>query len=577
MMRSGAEMLIEALKREGVSVIFGFPGGVVIPIFDALYVEPSIHVVLTRHEQAAVHAADGYARSTGKTGVCLVTSGPGATNTATGLATANFDSVPIVCITGQVPLNMIGNDAFQEADTIGITRPITKHNYLVTERSELAATIKKAFLIAGTGRPGPVVIDIPKDVIVGKYNDEYPAEVKLRGYNPVRKGHAGQIKRAAELLEKAKKPLFYIGGGIHIAEAAGVFRKVVQKTGVPVISSLMGIGGIESDHPLYLGMVGMHGTYAANMAVTECDLLFGIGTRFDDRATGKLEAFAPHAKIIHADIDPSAIARNVPVEIPIVGDAALVLEELLPLVKPAAIDDWVKRTAAWKREHPVAPEASRGKLSPGAVIRKISETFPDAIVTTEVGQNQMWTALFYDFKNPRTLITSGGLGTMGFGFPAAIGVKIAHPDRTVIDIAGDGSIQMNIQEMATAVQEGLAVIIAVLNNGYLGMVRQWQELFFGKRYSGTCLKRRPECPAQCLNSGENCLAYVPDFVKLAEAYDAVGIRVTKEEEIAPALKRAAEVKDRPVILDFIIDEEANVWPMVPAGGANNDMMLGGKQ
>jgi acetolactate synthase I/II/III large subunit len=575
MERNGAQMLVEALKREGVKVIFGFPGGVVIPIFDALYAEPAIHVVLTRHEQAAVHAADGYARSTGKVGVCLVTSGPGATNTATGLATANFDCVPVVCLAGQVPLSMIGNDAFQEADTIGITRPITKHNYLVTERSELAATIKKAFLIAGTGRPGPVVIDLPKDIIVGKLDDEYPDEVKIRGYNPVLKGHAGQIRRAAEMLGIANRPLFYIGGGIQIGQASEIFRALVKKTGVPVVSSLLGLGGIAGDHPLFLGMLGMHGTYAANMAVTECDVLFGIGTRFDDRATGKLDAFAPHAKIIHIDIDPSAIARNVPVEIPIVGDAATVLADLLPIAQAPVIDAWVKQTAAWKAAHPVAPEASQGKLPPGLVVRKIAEVFPDAIVATEVGQNQMWTALFFPFKRPRQLITSGGLGTMGYGLPAAIGAKLAHPDQTVIDIAGDGSIQMNIQELATAAQEGAAVIIAILNNGFLGMVRQWQELFFGKRYSATCLKRRTSCPPECSNPGERCLAYVPDFVKLAEAYDAVGIRVTKPEEIEPALKKAGAVKNRPVILDFLVDEEANVWPMVPAGGANKDMLLGG--
>ncbi len=576
MMRTGAQLLIEALKREGVKVMFGFPGGVVIPVFDELYNEPDIHVVLTRHEQAAVHAADGYARSTGKIGVCLVTSGPGATNTATGLATANFDSVPLICISGQVPLNMIGNDAFQEADTIGITRPITKHNYLVTDRKELADTIKKAFIIAGTGRPGPVVIDLPKDIIVGKHDDEYPDSIKLRGYNPVLKGHAGQIKRAAEMLEKAKKPLFYIGGGIQNGKAVEVFRKIVKKTGVPVISSLMGIGGLEGDHPLFCGMLGMHGTYTANMAVTESDLLFGVGTRFDDRATGKLDAFAPHAKIIHVDIDPSAIARNVPVEIPIVGDAASVLEDLLPLVKPPAIADWVKQITAWKQEHPMAPEKSMGKLPPGLVVQKLAEVFPNAIVATEVGQNQMWAALFFNFKEPRTLITSGGLGTMGYGLPAAIGAKLANPGKTVIDIAGDGSIQMNIQELATAVQEGISVIIAILNNGYLGMVRQWQELFFKKRYAATCLKRRPECPPECSNPGERCLAYVPDFVKLAEAYDAVGIRVSEEKDIEPALRQAATVKDRPVILDFLIDEEANVWPMVPAGGANKDMLLGGQ-
>jgi acetolactate synthase-1/2/3 large subunit len=577
MKRSGAEMLIEALKREGVDIVFGFPGGVVIPIFDVLYSEPSLHVVLTRHEQGAVHAADGYARSTGRTGVCLVTSGPGATNTITGLATANFDSVPIVCITGQVPLNMIGNDAFQEADTMGITRPVTKHNFIVTERSELAATIKKAFLIANTGRPGPVVIDLPKDIINGVYDDEYPESITIRGYNPVLKGHAGQIKRAAELLSRAKKPLFYLGGGIHIANASDIFRKIVKKTGIPVISSLMGIGGIESDHPLYFGMVGMHGTYAANMAVTACDLLFGIGTRFDDRATGKLEGFAPHAKIIHIDVDPSAIARNVPVEIPIVGDARLILEELFPLLKPVPLDNWVKEITAWKKDHPVIPEESKNKLSPGKIIRKISEIYPDAIITTEVGQNQMWTALFYNFRHPRSLITSGGLGTMGFGLPAAIGAKMANPDKTVIDIAGDGSIQMNIQELATAVQERLPVIIAILNNGYLGMVRQWQELFFNKRYSSTCLRRQVNCPPECSNPGDHCNLYNPDFVKLAEAYNAVGIRVTKEEEISSALREAGKITDRPVILDFIIDEEANVWPMVPAGGANKDMLLGGKK
>jgi acetolactate synthase-1/2/3 large subunit len=577
MLRTGAEMLIEALKQEGVDVIFGFPGGVVIPIFDVLYSEPSIHVVLTRHEQGAVHAADGYARSTGKTGVCLVTSGPGATNTITGLATANFDSVPIVCITGQVPLNMIGNDAFQEADTIGITRPVSKHNYIVTDRGELAATIKKAFIIANSGRPGPVVIDLPKDIIVGKYDDEYPTEVKIRGYNPVRKGHTGQIRRAADLLQQAQKPLFYLGGGIHIAGASDIFRKIVKKTGIPSVSSLMGIGGIESDHPLFCGMVGMHGTYAANMAVTECDLLFGIGTRFDDRATGKLEAFAPHAKIIHIDIDPSAIARNVPVEIPIVGDARLILEELSPLLKPKAIDPWIEQIKTWKKEHPVVPEETKEKLSPGKIIKKISEVYPDAIIATEVGQNQMWAALFYNYQHTRSLITSGGLGTMGFGFPAAIGAKIANPDKTVIDIAGDGSIQMNIQELATAVQEGVHVIIAILNNGYLGMVRQWQELFFNRRYSSTCLRRQLHCPPGCSTPGDHCTAYNPDFVKLAEAYNAVGIRVTKEEEIEPALRKAGEVKNRPVIIDFIIDEEANVWPMVPAGGGNSEMLLGGKK
>jgi acetolactate synthase-1/2/3 large subunit len=438
---------------------------------------------------------------------------------------------------------MIVNVAFQEADTIGITRPITKHNYLVTERRELADTIKKAFVIAGTGRPGPVVIDLPKDIIVGKYDDEYPAEIKIRGYNPVLKGHAGQIKRAAEMLEKAKKPLFYIGGG----KAVEAFRKVVKKTGVPVISSLMGIGGIESDHPLFCGMLGMHGTYAANMAVTESDLLFGVGTRFDDRATGKLDAFAPHAKIIHVDIDPSAIARNVPVEIPIVGDAQSVLEDLLPIVKPPAIDSWVKQITAWKNEHPVKPEKSMGKLPPGLVVQKLAEVFPDAIVTTEVGQNQMWAALFFNFQQPRSLITSGGLGTMGYGFPAAIGAKMANPGKTVIDIAGDGSIQMNIQELATAVQEGITVIIAILNNGYLGMVRQWQTMFYDNRLISTRV-------------------FTPDFVKLAEAFGLVGLRVTDRAQVESAIQRAMS-HPGPVLIDFQVEEMENIYPMVPPGAS----------
>ncbi|MBN1523721.1 MAG: biosynthetic-type acetolactate synthase large subunit [Spirochaetales bacterium] len=573
-MKSGAAMVVEALKAENIEIIFGYPGGVVIPLFDILFAEPDIHVVLTRHEQAAVHAADGYARSTGKTGVCLVTSGPGATNTVTGLANANFDSVPIVCLTGQVPRSMIGNDAFQEADIVGITRPVTKHNYIVTDRSALPRTLKEAFHIASTGRPGPVVVDLPKDILTEKLDDQYPESIQMRSYNPVIKGHQGQIRRAAELLNEAKKPLFYIGGGIHIADASEVFRKLSKKTGIPSVSSLMGIGGLPADNPLNLGMLGMHGTYVANMAVSNCDVLFGIGTRFDDRATGDLATFAPHAKIVHIDIDPSAIARNVTVEVPIVGDARQVIEELIGPCRAASIAPWLEEIDGWRNAHPLNPDAGGNKLSPGMVIQAVSEVFPDAIIATEVGQNQMWAALFYNYRHQRSLITSGGLGTMGFGFPAAIGAKLGNPGKTVIDIAGDGSIQMNIQELATAAQEGLAIIIVILNNGYLGMVRQWQELFFNKRYSSTCLRKRAECPPACNNPGDTCLAYIPDFVKLAEAYDAVGIRVTKKEEVIPALKKAAESKNRPVILDFIIEEEANVWPMVPAGAAISNMLLG---
>jgi len=574
---SGAELFVKALKAEGVKHLFGFPGGVVIPVFDVLYSEPEIKVILTRHEQGAVHAADGYARSTGKTGVCLVTSGPGATNTVTGIATANFDSVPIVCFTGQVSRTMIGNDAFQEADIVGITRPITKHNYLVLDRRDLGRILKEAFTIANSGRPGPVLVDLPKDVILEKGDDEYPAKVSIRGYNPVLKGHPNQIKRAAGELKKAKKPLFYVGGGIHIAGAVEVFRKAVKKTGVPVVHSLMGTGAVPGDDPLSLGMLGMHGTYVANMAVSHSDLLFGIGNRFDDRATGDLSKFAPEAKIVHIDQDPVSISRNVPVEVPIVGDARQVLEQMLPLLEATKIDEWLEQLSSWRKEHPLEVQVGRdgntGHLRPDSVIRTICRVFPDAIIATEVGQNQMWTSQFFTFRHPRSLLTSGGLGTMGYGFPAAIGAQFANPDKRVIDIAGDGSIQMNIQELATAVYNKLPVIVAILNNGYLGMVRQWQELFFDRRYSSTCLMTGAECPPQCKGPGDHCPVYHPDFVKLAEAYGAVGLRVMKDSDIEPALKEADRIKDRPIFIDFLVEREFNVFPMVAPGAGNTDMIF----
>ena len=573
---SGAQLLIEALKKEKVDVLFAYPGGSVIPIFDELYTEPSIRLILNRHEQATVHAADGYARSTGKPGVCVVTSGPGATNTITGLATANFDSVPLVCFTGQVSTNMIGNDAFQEADTVGLSRSVTKHNYLVTDRKDLGRVIKEAFHIATTGRPGPVLIDLPKDVLHALAKDSYPDKIQIRGYSPVTKGHGGQIKKAASELMQAKKPLFYIGGGIIISEASEAFTKLAEKTGIPTVSSLMGIGSIPGNHPLFLGMLGMHGLYTANMAVTECDVLFAIGTRFDDRVTGKLSEFAPNAEIIHIDIDPAAIARNVPVKIPIVGDAKQVIEELLPLVKKMNIEPWITQVQEWKKAQPPRVVQGKNRLSPMDIIEKVNETFPDAIIATDVGQHQMWTAQFYNFTKPRTLLTSGGLGTMGYGFPAAIGAQLGNRDKTVIDIAGDGSIQMNIQELATAVHEELPVIIVILNNEYLGMVRQWQELFFDKKYAGTCLRRNDKCPPECHTPGDKCPPYVPDFVKLAEAYGAIGIRVEKQEDIVPALKKAGESKKVPVVIEFIVEQEANVMPMVPAGAAVNNMMLEGE-
>jgi len=572
MKRSGASLMVEALKAEKVEVLFGFPGGVVIPAFDALYGEREIRLVLARHEQGAVHAADGYARSTGRVGVCLVTSGPGATNTVTGLATANFDSVPLVVITGQVSRNMIGNDAFQEADIVGISRSVTKHNYLVSDRKDLGRILREAFHIARTGRPGPVLVDIPKDVLTEASAEPLPQTVSIRGYNPVYRGHPLQIRKAAQVLAEARKPLFYAGGGINISGGAEQFRELVARTGVPVIASLMGISALPSDHPRFLGMLGMHGTYAANTAVQSCDLLFAIGSRFDDRATGNLKQFAPHATVVHVDIDPSSISRNVPVEVPIVADAKLFLEDFLPIATAPSIGEWQAQTEEWMRSRPLAEVPGNGGLSPSQVIRSIAEAFPSAVITTEVGQNQMWTAQYYNFHEARTFLTSGGLGTMGYGFPAAIGAQLGNPGRRVIDIAGDGSIQMNIQELGTAVAERLPVIVAILNNGYLGMVRQWQEAFHERRYSGVCLGRHVDCPPDCAQPGDACPPYSPDFVKLAQAYGAVGIRVTNPSQIRPALAEAAKVTDRPVFLDFHISREANVWPMVPAGAGIDEMM-----
>ena len=480
MVYTGAEMVIECLRKEGVDTIFGYPGGVVIPVFDALFHAQDIRVILTRHEQAAVHAADAYARTTGKTGVCLVTSGPGATNTITGLATANFDSVPLVLITGQVARAMIGNDAFQEADVVGITRPVTKHNYIVTERDRLASTLKQSFHIASTGRPGPVVIDVPVDIFRAELEETYPTEVNLQGYSTPGKGHKGQVKRATTAINEAKRPLFFAGGGINVGDSAEIFRKLVEKTGIPVVTSLMGIGSIETENRNNLGMIGMHGTYAGNMAVSNCDLIFGVGVRFDDRVTGDLEKFAPNAKIVHLDIDPSAIARNVAVEIPIVGDGLLVMNEMLPLLEKVERPEWQKMIDGWREAAPCCNayegcadhEKPYNKLMPLEVLSAVNKKFPDAIVTTEVGQNQMWTALYWKFRKPRTLVTSGGLGTMGYGFPAAVGAAIGNPDKRVIAVAGDGSFQMNLQELATAVKNRLSIIIVILKNGHHGIVRQ---------------------------------------------------------------------------------------------------------
>lgn len=561
MKMTGARIFIESLKKEGVDTIFGYPGGVVLNIYDELY-HSDIRHILVRHEQGAAHMADGYARATGKVGVCLVTSGPGATNTVTGIATAYMDSIPIIVFSGQVPTHLVGNDAFQEADTIGITRSCTKHNFLIKSVKDMTKTIKEAFYIAKTGRPGPVLVDIPKDVTTDSTEFNYPEHVDLPGYKPVYEGHIGQIKRAIDMILTSKKPVIYTGGGIISSGASKELLTFAELLKTPVTNTLMGLGGFPGGHPLFLGMLGMHGTYAANMAVTHTDMLIAIGARFDDRVTGDINEFAPEAKIVHIDIDPTSISKNVEVDIPIVGNARAVLTEMNKLLKKdkrlsgfiKEIEDWKKLVKQWQDSHPLTYKEGR-KLKPQFVIEKIYElTKGNAIITTEVGQNQMWTAQFYKFNKPRTFITSGGLGTMGYGFPAAIGAKVAMPQTTVIDIAGDGSIQMNIQELATAVQFNVNVIVAILNNNYLGMVRQWQSLFYGKRYSHTDMSHKP------------------DFVKLADAYGAKGYVVEHKEEVIPTLKEAMKSK-LPVLIDFHIEEEEDVYPMVPSGASLTKMLL----
>jgi len=558
---SGAQIFVDCLKREKVDTIFGFPGGAVLNLYDELF-HSNIRHYLVRHEQAAVHAADGYARATGKVGVCLVTSGPGATNTVTGLATAYMDSIPVVVLSGQVPTALIGNDAFQEADILGITRSCTKHNYLVKSVKDLGRIIREAFHVARTGRPGPVVVDIPKDVTADVTGYKPVQKVEMPGYNPTTEGHPGQIERALDLLVKAKRPLLYVGGGVVLSDAHRELKRFAERFRMPVTMTLMGLGGFPGEHPLSLGMLGMHGTCRANMAISNADLVIAVGARFDDRVTGRIDKFASHAKIVHIDVDPTSISKNVVVDIPIVGDAKKVLQQILQILKKAKYTkvktpkrtEWLNKIEAWKRERALAYKME-GELKPQYVVEKIYEvTRGDALITTEVGQNQMWAVQYYHFKKPRTLFTSGGLGTMGYGLPAALGVQVARPDKLVIDIAGDGSIQMNSQELATAVQYGLPVKVAILNNGYLGMVRQWQELFYDKRYAAV------DSSAQ------------PDFVKLAEAYGAVGLRATKAEEVVPVLKKAIATP-KPVIIDFQVSREEGVYPMVPAGAALTEMIL----
>ncbi|OPY73144.1 MAG: Acetolactate synthase large subunit [Syntrophorhabdus sp. PtaU1.Bin058] len=561
MKKTGAQIFVESLVAEGIDTIFCYPGGATLNITDALG-ECDIRQIVVRHEQGAVHASDGYARASGKVGVSLVTSGPGATNTVTGIATAYMDSIPLVIFSCQVNTALIGNDAFQEADIVGITRPCTKHNYLVKDVKDITRIIKEAFHIARSGRPGPVLVDIPKDVSASLGEFKYPDRVHIRSYQPTYIGHTGQVQKAMKAIASAKRPVLYTGGGIILSDASHELTKFAEALSIPVTNTLMGLGGFPGNHHLFLGMLGMHGTYAANMAITESDLIIAMGARFDDRATGKTDEFAPHAKVIHIDIDPTSISKNIKVDIPIVGDTKNVLHKMLEISAEdkesfkdfqASIDEWLKKIAKWKKDFPLTYQRNGG-LKPQYVIEKIYElTKGKAIIATEVGQNQMWTAQFYKFLRPRTMLTSGGLGTMGYGFPAAIGAQVAFPKSLVIDIAGDGSIQMNIQELATAVQHNLPVKVVILNNGYLGMVRQWQELFYKKRYTWTCLPS-------------------PDFVKVAEAYGAAGYRIDKEEEVDKVLKEAFR-NNQPAFIDVHVDPLECVYPMVPAGASLKEMLL----
>ena len=555
---SGNKLLVKALKEEGVDTLFGYPGACTIDISDELYKQGDIKVILPRHEQALVHEADAYARSTGKVGVCLVTSGPGATNLVTGLATANYDSVPLVCFTGQVARHLIGNDAFQEVDIVGITRSITKYGVTVHRREELGRIIKEAFYIARSGKPGPVLVDLPKDVMGELGSPEYPKEVNIRGYKPNTNVHIGQLKRAVKLLNHAKKPLFLAGGGVNIAGANEAFTKLVEKTKIPVVTTVMGRGAIPTNHPYYVANLGMHGAYAANMAVEECDVLFSIGTRFNDRITGKLHAFAPNAKIVHIDIDTASISKNIHVDVPIVADAKEAIEKMLEYAEEKDTIEWMKAIVGWSKEHPLRMKRKGNNLLPQDIIEGINCVFEEGILVTDVGQHQMFAAQYSEITEKKRLFMSGGLGTMGYGFPGGIGAKIGNPDKPVIVISGDGGMQMNIQEFATAVLEELPIIVCVLNNTYLGMVRQWQKLFYGKRYAMTNLL----AGAALRRGDEELPKYTPDFVKLAESYGAKGIRVKKKEDVETALRAAAAETKVPTLIEFLIDPEEVVYPMV---------------
>ena len=560
---TGANIIIECLKAEDVEYVFGYPGGAVLHIYDAFYQQDEVKHILVRHEQGATHAADGYARSTGKPGVVLVTSGPGATNAVTGIATAYMDSIPMIVITGQVPKHLIGNDAFQEVDSVGITRPIVKHNFLIENVEDIASTFKKAFYVATTGRPGPVVIDIPKDITADKAVFDYPAEISMRSYNPTVKGHSGQIKRAAEMMLAAERPMLYTGGGVIIGNGSEQLRTMTRSLGFPITNTLMGLGAYPASDKLFVGMLGMHGTYEANMGMHHCDVLIAIGARFDDRVTGNLEKFCPDAKIIHVDVDPASISKNVRVDIPIVGEVTDVLNDLIKALEASsnstnkpALEKWWAQITEWRSQDCLKFDRDSGTIKPQYVIEQLFQaTKGDAFVTSDVGQHQMFAAQYYGFDEPRRWINSGGLGTMGFGLPAAMGVQLAHPNDLVTCVTGEASIQMCTQELATCKQYGLPIKIINLNNRYMGMVRQWQEFFYEKRYAMSYMNA------------------LPDFVKLAESYGHAGMKIEKPEDVRPAIEEAIAMKDQCVFLDFITDQEENVYPMIPAGAGLNEMIL----
>jgi len=560
---TGAEIFVRCLKDEGVEYLFGYPGGAVLHIYDELYKQGDVKHILVRHEQAATHAADGYARATGRPGTCLVTSGPGATNAVTGIATAYMDSIPLVVFTGQVPTSLIGNDAFQEVDAVGITRPCVKHNFLVKDVKDLASTIKKAFYIAMTGRPGPVVVDIPKDVTAQRCEYNYPKKVTMRSYNPVVKGHGLQVKKAVDLMLQAKRPMLYTGGGVILDNASKTLTDLTRLLNFPITNTLMGLGAYPATDKQFVGMLGMHGTYEANLAMHNCDVLIAIGARFDDRVTGNIEKFCPTAKIIHVDVDPASISKNVKVDVPIVGSVGNVLKDMLKVLKDgggkpdqAALKEWWRQINEWRSMDCLKYDSSGDVIKPQYVVETLYKvTKGDAFVTSDVGQHQMWAAQFYKFDKPRRWINSGGLGTMGFGLPAAMGVQFAYPDATVACITGEGSIQMNIQELSTIRQYGLPLKIVNLNNRYLGMVRQWQEFFYQGRYAMSYMES------------------LPDFVALAEAYGAVGMQIEKPGDVEGALKEAMKIRDKAVFLDFLTDQTENVYPMIPAGAGQNEMIL----